>query len=196
MAMFDSSDILKIAELFKPPQQDDNSDEEEDIIGRPTVKDLGPQDLNVKSNSRTERDEKSSRKDTDDEYLDPEEVAQRYLEDENAEASDWRKTPQWDVTYRQQVTPSDVFLGMGGKTPGTASCENMVIGINLPGEKRQNVDLKITCERLELLSPRFRLNIPLPHPVDPQKGNAQFDTAEEKLVVTLVLRREFDYINF
>lgn len=38
MAMFDSSDILKIAELFKPPQQDDNSDEEEDIIGRPTVK--------------------------------------------------------------------------------------------------------------------------------------------------------------
>lgn len=85
---------------------------------------------------------------------------------------------------------------MGGKTPGTASCENMVIGINLPGEKRQNVDLKITCERLELLSPRFRLNIPLPHPVDPQKGNAQFDTAEEKLVVTLVLRREFDYINF
>ncbi|KAI4464241.1 twister [Holotrichia oblita] len=192
MSMFDNNDILKIAELFKPPQQDENSDDE-DIIGRPTVKDLGPQDLNVKTSVE---DEKPNRKEADDEDLDPEEAASRYLDDENAEASDWRKIPQWDVSYRQQVTPSDVFLGMGGKTPGTASCENMIITVNLPGEKRQNVDLKITCERLELVSPRFRLNIPLPHPVDPQKGNAQFDTAQEKLVITLVLRREFDYINF
>lgn len=85
---------------------------------------------------------------------------------------------------------------MGGKTPATASCENMIVTINLPGEKRQNVDLKVTNDKLDLISPHFRLNIPLPHPVDPQKGNAQYDTEAEKLIITLHLNREFDYINF
>lgn len=85
---------------------------------------------------------------------------------------------------------------MGNKGPGTASCENMILSVHLPGEDRQNMDLKVTAQRVELVSPRFRLGLPLPHPVNPQLGNAQWDKDSEKLVVTLATDREFDYVNF
>lgn len=85
---------------------------------------------------------------------------------------------------------------MGAKTPSTASCEEMIISVSLPGEKRQNIDLKIEKDRLKLTSPNFKSNIPLPHPVNPQKGNAEWDKETEKLKVILVMEREFDFINF
>lgn len=85
---------------------------------------------------------------------------------------------------------------MGFKNPSTSSCENMVVAIHLPGEQRQNMDLKIEPLKLVLVSPRFYLDLDLPHPVDPKLGNAQFDSGEEKLIVTLVMERELDLVNF
>lgn len=38
------------------------------------------------------------------------EEALYFSSEETTVQPDWRKTPQWDVTYKQQVTPSDVFL--------------------------------------------------------------------------------------
>ena len=37
-------------------------------------------------------------------------VSDEYFEEQTQEISDWRKVPEWDVSYRQQVTASDVFL--------------------------------------------------------------------------------------
>lgn len=85
---------------------------------------------------------------------------------------------------------------MGGKSPSTASCEDMVLSVHLPGENRQNIDLKVTAERVDLVSPNFRLSLPLPQPVDPQLGNAQWDKESETLKITLKMKREFDYVNF
>lgn len=85
---------------------------------------------------------------------------------------------------------------MGLKNPTSASCEDMIITIEIPGENRQNIDLKIKEDSLVLISPKFYLNLPLPHPVDPQKGNAKFDYDTGKLIVTLRMEREFDVVNF
>lgn len=85
---------------------------------------------------------------------------------------------------------------MGNKTQLTSSCEDMVITIDLPGEKAPGIDVKVTKENLKLLTPKFRLDIPLPHTVDPQLGNAKWDADKEQLVLTLKMDREFDYINF
>lgn len=85
---------------------------------------------------------------------------------------------------------------MGFKSPTTASCEDMIITIHLPEEKHQNMDLKILEDRLTLISPRFYLDLPLPHPVDPKRGNAQWDKDQEKLTVTLRMDRELDLVNF
>lgn len=85
---------------------------------------------------------------------------------------------------------------MGMKNSTTASCEDMIITIELPGESRQNMDLKIKEDNLTLISPKFYLNLPLPHPVNPQKGSAKFDNDAGKLIVTLRMNREFDIVNF
>lgn len=85
---------------------------------------------------------------------------------------------------------------MSGKTPATSSCEDMLITIEMPGEKFKNIDIKLTRSNLNLLSPKYKLNIPLPHPVDAQRGNAKWNTDDEKLLITLRMDREYDYINF
>lgn len=85
---------------------------------------------------------------------------------------------------------------MGLKNPTTASCEDMLVTIELPGERHQNVDLKIKKENLVLISPKYYLELPLPHPVNPQKGNAKFDNDTGKLIITLRMDREFDVVNF
>ncbi|XP_022900875.2 dynein axonemal assembly factor 6 [Onthophagus taurus] len=194
MSEFSSFDILKLADLLRPPK-DDNSDDE-DQIPKPSVQTIDATNLNeLESDKTTKTDNENNAESEED--SDPEEMARKYMEKECPQATiDWKKSPQWDVSYRQQVTPTDVFLQMGGKTPATSSCEEMILSVHLPGEKRQNVDVKITKERLNLISPNFKLDIPLPHPVDPQKGNAQFDSESEKLILTLFLDREFDFVNF
>lgn len=85
---------------------------------------------------------------------------------------------------------------MGAKNPSTASCESMTLTIYLPGEEHHNIDLKVTKERLDMTSTNYRLGIPLPHPVDPQLGDAKWDKEHEKLIVTLTMNREFDFVNF
>ncbi|CAH0557854.1 unnamed protein product [Brassicogethes aeneus] len=117
------------------------------------------------------------------------------LESEKHKA-DWKKTPKWDLSYKQQVTASDVFLQMGFKTPSSSSCEDMIIVVELPGENQKNMDLKILQQSLTLSTPNFYLDITLPHPVDPQRGNAQFDKDAEKLTITLRMDRELDFVNF
>lgn len=85
---------------------------------------------------------------------------------------------------------------MSGKTLATASCEDMILKIHLPEEDHRNIDLKVFKDNIKLVSPKFRLEIPLPHSVDPQRGNAQWNKDAEQLIVTLRMEREFDYINF
>lgn len=35
---------------------------------------------------------------------------EEYVLKEDCHRSDWKKTPLWDISYKQQVTASDVFL--------------------------------------------------------------------------------------
>lgn len=34
---------------------------------------------------------------------------------------------RYDIVYKQAVGAEDMFLGMGNKTPATASCEDMIV---------------------------------------------------------------------
>lgn len=38
--------------------------------------------------------------------------------------SDWRKTPEWNVSYKQRVTASDVFLGVRNFTTHVLQLES------------------------------------------------------------------------
>lgn len=78
---------------------------------------------------------------------------------------------------------------MNGKTASTASCENMIIVIHMKGESKNAVDLTITNSTLDIRSPLFRLHLSLPHPVNAEKGHAEWDSKKETLTVKLLMVR-------
>jgi len=89
------------------------------------------------------------------------------------------------------------FAQMGGKTTATASCEDMVVTIHLDGEQSRHViDLSLAKTQLDVRSPLYRLCLHLPHPIDPETGNAVWNKENHTLVVTLRMVREFDLVNF
>ncbi|EFA04053.2 dynein axonemal assembly factor 6 [Tribolium castaneum] len=176
-------EIQNLVKLFNPPREDDDSDSDSNETPgvNPNTGEKKPKETktNPYAKLETEREEK---------FMD--------TCDTEIISTDWKKTPKWDISYRQKVTPSDMFLQMGAKTPSTSSCEDMVVTIDLPGEHMQNMDIKVLPKQLEVSSPNFSLNIPLPQPVHPQKGDAKWDKDRERLTVTLRMEREFDFVNF
>ncbi|XP_013188781.1 dynein axonemal assembly factor 6 [Amyelois transitella] len=107
-----------------------------------------------------------------------------------------RKVPEYTMNYQQAVTAEDVFLQIGPKTPGSASCENLIVRIKMPGDKKENVDLSVDTASVSVDSSQYCLKLPLPHAINPDHSKANWDATEETLVLTLKLDREFDFVNF
>ncbi|RZF35132.1 hypothetical protein LSTR_LSTR009438 [Laodelphax striatellus] len=109
---------------------------------------------------------------------------------------DPRQRPEYDIKYKQAVTAEDIYLQMGRKTTASSSCEMMVLDFKLKSEQRECVDLQVSKNHLDIRSPLYRLSLPLPHPVNPDKSTADWDATNSMLSVSLFLDRELDYINF
>lgn len=90
----------------------------------------------------------------------------------------------------------NIFLQIGPKTPSSASCENLIIRIKMPGDKKENVALTVDTTSLNVNSSQYMLVLPLPHDINPDLSKANWDSEKESLILTLKLDREFDFINF
>ncbi|XP_078494861.1 dynein axonemal assembly factor 6 [Ciona intestinalis] len=110
--------------------------------------------------------------------------------------ADPRPQPKYEISYKQKVTSEDMFLGMSGKNPSTACCEDMIVRIELPGCNMKDVELDVKQTTLDCRSNKFRLLLALPHPVDSKKGSAKWDGNKHTLQVTLTMNREYDFVNF
>ena len=62
--------------------------------------------------------------------------------------------PEFRFAYKQAVSTADAFLGMAHhKDPGTRSCEDLVLVVDLPGVKTMHeLDLDVKQDRLRLRS--------------------------------------------
>ncbi|XP_043480129.1 dynein axonemal assembly factor 6 [Leptopilina heterotoma] len=109
---------------------------------------------------------------------------------------DPRVRPEYQIKYKQSLGTQDVFLGMGFKTPGTASCEWLSLTIKLPKENRDKVQLTVKSDLVDLRSPKYRLVLPTPHKVDPNVSSARWFRETYTLEISLKLVRELDAINF
>ncbi|KAM3964756.1 dynein axonemal assembly factor 6 [Aphomia sociella] len=107
-----------------------------------------------------------------------------------------RKVPDYTMNYQQSVTAEDVFLQIGPKTPSSVSCENLIVKIKMPEDKKENVDLSVDTNSVTVNSSRYSLKLPLPHGINPDASKANWDANEETLILTLKLDREFDFVNF
>lgn len=114
-------DIKKVAELFRLGQE--NSDDSDDDCGkkprgsaitRNNDDAIVSQKLSQKANpyGKIENDIKLLRDDQSIVCGNDLEDDEHFLDNSTSTSPnvDWKKTPKWDIAYRQQVTSSDVFL--------------------------------------------------------------------------------------
>lgn len=87
-------------------------------------------------------------------------------------------------------------LQMNLKTPATASCEDMIVKVRMPGESRDRVDVHLDPLRLDVRSPQYRLVLPLPQPVETDLSRAAWDSETGTLTLSLRMDRELDLVNF
>ena len=111
-----------------------------------------------------------------------------------ASKDDPRMRPEYEILYKQAVSAEDMFIGLSGRDPSTSSCEDLVVRITLPNTTMSQVELDITPAFLDLRSPNYRLGLHLPHPVDDKNGTAKWHADKSLLVVTLPMRREYDFL--
>lgn len=185
--------LFQLRDMFVAPDQGDDSDSDIDDSPIGGVKKLGPGDLGPqKKEAAPEGIEKTQKKKTKDIWDD----------DEVVEGSEYdtlydpRPQPEYDIIYKQAVTSEDMFLQMGNKNNATASCEDMVVKIELPGTKGSDIELDVKSKFLDCRTPKSKLGLHLPHPVDHKAGKAQWDADKQVLTVTLRMVRDYDDFNF
>ncbi|CAM4601487.1 unnamed protein product [Eretmochelys imbricata] len=185
------SSLQALAKLLADPQEEDNEDND---LGShsSTVSAVGPGNIGPakKAEPTVTPDVKSG---NSKDIWNTEEVP------EGSEFDDiWdpREQPEYEILFKQQVGAEDIFLGMSRKDPSTACCEDMLIKIKLPDTRSSDITLDIQDKILDLRTPKKKLLLHLPHPVDSKNGKACFISEKETLEVTLRMKREFDFINF
>lgn len=87
---------------------------------------------------------------------------------------------------------------ISNKTSATASCEEMIIDIDLPDETDtvDQMDLSVTKQSIDLKTSKYRLRLPLAQAINPNKGKAKWNKDKQLFSLCLILDREFDYVNF
>ncbi|KYQ47378.1 Uncharacterized protein CXorf41 [Trachymyrmex zeteki] len=187
---FSPADLQALQNLICPSK--DDSDSENDLPQAGARK-LGPSDIGTPS-------------DPPQDHLGPHALLQSKGDDiwhpseavdtQSLQDYDPRKVPEYEMKFKQAVTAEDVYLGMGFKTPSTASCEWLSVLVKLPQEMREKVELSVESEAIDVRSPRYRLHLPTPHSVDPNASSAKWHSDTSTLEVTLKLTRELDNVNF
>ncbi|KAM4605726.1 dynein axonemal assembly factor 6 [Polymixia lowei] len=109
--------------------------------------------------------------------------------------ADPRPQPEYEIILKQNLGTEDLFLGLSRKDPSSMCCEAMLVKIKLPDTKATDVFLDVKEKFLDLRTPKYKLGLHLPHPVQSQEGKAQFYSEREELEVTLLMNRLMDSIN-
>ncbi|CAL8086079.1 unnamed protein product [Calicophoron daubneyi] len=190
-SLWTKDNIVALQKLLRDPEDEEQDSDHEDTkasISRMKPSDIGPRPKKVEDKGDTKKEET---KDPDD-IWDAEEIPEGT---EFEDIHDPRPQPEYELFYKQDVSPEDIYLQMGMKNPTTASCQFLVARIKLPGCKYSDVKLDVKEKFLDLRTPKYKLGLYLPNPVDPQKSNASWLEEKEILEVTMKNRRELDFMN-
>ncbi|KAK2193095.1 hypothetical protein NP493_17g06054 [Ridgeia piscesae] len=185
-------DIKSLSQLLTPPDQQD-SDSDEDYKPSSAISKMNPSDIAPKRKTEPGGKSEAHQKKNEKDIWEAQEVNPGAEYDD---VYDPRPQPEYEILYKQSVTTEDMFLQMGNKTPSTASCEDMVVKIQLPDTVGSDVKLDVKDTFLDCRTPKFKLGLHLPHTVDPKTSRAQWVVDKHVLIVTLRMAREYDFVNF
>jgi HSP20 family molecular chaperone IbpA len=87
---------------------------------------------------------------------------------------DGRARPEYDIVFKQNVTPEDFFLGVDPvRHPGISCSDALVLKATLPETKLADIDLDVRPTFVRVSAPRYKLKAQLAERVDENKGNAK-----------------------
>ena len=87
---------------------------------------------------------------------------------------DGRSQPEYDIVYKQKVSPEDMFLGVDPlRHPGISMSDEIVLKVTLPETKLAEIDLDVRPTFVRITAPKYRLKAQLAETVDENKGNAK-----------------------
>ena len=95
-------------------------------------------------------------------------------------------TPNYNITYQQDVSADDVFLGLSQKQDTINDCNRLKIIIDLPKcDNMKELDLELKKNVLNLTSEKYYLRVDLPEEVDPvNQAKAKFHKEKKQLTVS------------
>ncbi|XP_020608523.1 protein PIH1D3-like isoform X2 [Orbicella faveolata] len=187
---FNPSGIEALSELLKPPGDDDSSSDDENYSAK---KSSAANPGNIGPPRKTERPSgpANSQQVKNSDIWNEEDIPEGgHGEDEH----DPRPAPEYELVFKQAVTSEDMYLQMRGRNPSSSSCEDLVIKIKLPDTEYSDVNLDVSDTFLDCRTPKYKLGLFLPHPVDSKNGKAQWDKSKGLLTVTVRLVREYDFL--
>jgi len=127
----------------------------------------------------------------------PKDTNSIWSEDEVGDAGDvddiddGRRQPEYDIVFKQNVRPEDMFLGIDPlRHEGVR--DELLLKVQLPGTKLADIDLDVRPTFVRLQAPQYKLKAYLPEQVDDQRGGAKWDASKELLTVTLPVVGNFD----
>jgi len=113
--------------------------------------------------------------------------------DPDMDIDDGRRQPEYEIVFKQNVTPEDYFLGVDPlRHPGLSCSDALILKVSLPETKASDIDLDVRPTFVRLMAPKYKVKIHLGEKVDDQKGNAKWDGEKSTLIVTLPIIHDFD----
>ena len=64
-----------------------------------------------------------------------------------------RLLPEYTLSYKQDVSTEDIFLGMTGKTPSFSNSDAIIIQISLPKVTLKDIHLTVEADYFDLRCP-------------------------------------------
>ncbi|KAG2933194.1 hypothetical protein PC116_g16101 [Phytophthora cactorum] len=111
-------------------------------------------------------------------------------DDEDDDSFETRARPKFEILYKQSVMTEDVFLGLSDKDPSSAHCEAMVVRVECPDHRLEDLELDVKRQKLLLLSSKLKLVLSLPYPVRHLEGQAKWDHKSQSLSISLPIIRD------
>lgn len=179
--------------------EDSDSSSNEDPIQASCQKTFSPGDISKKKQDDTHKSPPPPSPPACCTSIEPKNLEEwESMQEQDQNIFETRVEPEFTISYKQSVTTEDLYLGMSNKTASTASCEDMILEIKLPGETAtiEDMELTITENAVDFASPKYKTKISLPYPVDPNKGKATYNSEYNLLKLVLRMNRELDFVNF
>ena len=130
------------------------------------------------------------RSDESENIWNPEEVPEGA---EHDDIWDVREIPDYEIVFQQTVGTEDVYLGLTRKDPSTACCQELVVKIKLPNTNPSEIQIDIQEMLLDLRTPRKKLLVNFPQPVERNSARASYIWEAETLEVRMTLQRDLDF---